>query len=473
MPGMPVKLNEAAPPVQTPGLRRAADGSLWCDGVRLAAVAESFGTPCYVYSKAKILERYGAYEAAFGSGKHLVCYAVKANSAVGVLEALAAAGSGFDTVSGGEILRALEAGASPEKIVFSGVGKSERDIALALFAGIRCFNIESPEELERLSAIARDCGRRARIAVRVNPDVDAHVDEHVATGVGTSKFGVDKDDVPALYLRARELGNIDISGISCHIGSQIESIEPYLEMIGILSGIAEKLAREGIQLDHVDLGGGAGVAYRAGERTLEPRDVIPTLDAEARRRFGPGIEVMVEPGRSIVAEAGALLTRCEFVKTARGGVRFAIVDASMTELLRPALYRAHHEIERAEPTAAAPELVNVAGPVCESSDVLAKNRLLAVAPDDLLVIRNAGAYGMTMASNYNSRPLPMEVLVDGSRMIPLRKRRQTALDLVHADVRLGLAPHPAVSPESVEQLAEAAERYAAAGRRHRAGSPKE
>lgn len=457
-----LKLSEAAP-----GLRRADDGSLWCDGVRLSAVAESFGTPCYVYSKAKIMERFDAYETAFGHSKHLVCYAVKANSAVGILETLAAAGSGFDTVSGGEILRALEAGASPEKIVFSGVGKSERDIALALFAGIRCFNIESPEELERISAIARDCGRRARIAVRVNPDVDAHVDEHVATGIGTSKFGVDKDDVPALYLRARELGNCDIAGISCHIGSQIESIDPYLEMIGILSGIAQKLQRNGITLEHVDIGGGAGVAYRSSETTLEPRCFIPRLDAEIRRHFGDGIEVMVEPGRSIVAEAGVLLTRCEFVKTARGGARFAIVDASMTELLRPALYRAHHEIERAEPTSSKPELVTIAGPVCESTDILAKNRQLAVAPDDLLAIRNAGAYGMTMASNYNSRPLPMEVMIDGSRMIPLRHKRQTTIDLVRADVRLGLTPHPAVSPEGVDRLADAADRYAAAGRRHR------
>lgn len=425
--------SESEPLAQSFG-RPTPDGTLWCEGVSLEEIARRFGTPTYVYSKAMIESRFDAYDRAFGETPHLVCYAVKANAALGILETLASRGAGFDTVSGGEILKAVAAGADPKKIVFSGVGKSRPEIALALFAGIRCFNIESIEELERIEAEAARLGRRAPIAVRVNPDVDPHVEERIATGLGTSKFGVDRDDVLPLYRRARELPHVEIVGISCHIGSQIQSTEPYLCMVEVLADIVRQLHAEGIVLKHIDFGGGAGVAYRESEKTLPPSELVSALVEKAREVLpGEALTYLIEPGRSIVAEAGVLLMRVEFLKHARAGARYAIVDASMSELLRPALYGAWHEIERVGSAAAQTELpISIAGPVCESTDILGRNRIIATFDNDLLVARTAGAYGMSMASNYNSRPLPFEVLVSGDRVEPLQKRRQTPLDLIEA-----------------------------------------
>ena len=420
----------------TQSFHRNEQGTLFCENVALEEIAHRFGTPTYVYSKAMIESRFDAYDRAFGAAPHLICYAVKANATMGILETLARRGAGFDTVSGGEILKAVAAGADPSKIVFSGVGKSRPEIALALFAGIRCFNVESIEELERIEAEAARLGRRAPIAVRVNPDVDPHVEERIATGLGTSKFGVDREDVLPLYRRAQSLPHIEVVGISCHIGSQIRTTEPYLKMVAVLADIVRALRAEGIVLKHIDFGGGAGVAYRAGEETLNPATLVDALLAATRQALPEeNLTYLIEPGRSIVAESGVLLTRVEFLKHAGAGTRYAIVDASMTDLLRPALYGAWHEIERVEAPLNEEQTkalgpVSIAGPVCESTDILGRNRMLAAQDNDLLVVRTTGAYGMSMASNYNSRPLPFEVLIDSDRIEPLRPRRQTALDLI-------------------------------------------
>lgn len=430
-----------------PGFHRPAeDGALWCEGVPLTRIAEVIGTPAYVYSRAMIEERFRRYDDALGGRPHLVCYAVKANSSIGILEVLAKLGAGFDTVSWGEILRVVAAGADPRRIVFSGVGKSRREIALALLAGIRCFNVESAEELDRIADVARRLNRTAPIALRVNPDVDPHVDSRVATGVGSSKFGIDKSEVIALYERAASLPNIEILGISCHIGSQLQSTDPFLQMLEVLVGLIGELTRRGIYLKHIDLGGGAGVAYRAGEATLDPAALMQTLLKRLDEKIpDSGLEVLVEPGRSIVAQAGVLLTRVEFLKRVRSGAHYAIVDAAMTDFMRPALYGAWHEVERVVPAApdAGEEKLSIAGPVCESTDVFARDRSISAADDDLLVFRTAGAYGMSMASNYNSRPLPFEVLIDGEKLIPLQRRRQNPLDLIELEAPLAGPDAPA------------------------------
>lgn len=422
------------------GFHRTADGALWCEDMPLEDLAREFGTPLYVYSRAAIEERVRAYEQAFGDAPHQLCYAMKAASTRGILEVIAHLGAGFDCVSGGEILRALEAGADPAKIVYSGVGKSETDIAFALKAGIRCFNIESPAELDRIHDIAAALGTTAPVSVRVNPNIDAHVDAHVATGLGDSKFGVKLTEVIPLYEKAAALPGIRIEGISCHIGSLVESTEPYLKMVDVLAGFVNELEKRGITLHHIDLGGGAGVAYRENEHPLEPSTLIPALVEAVRARVRvPGIEILVEPGRSIIAQAAVLLTRVQYLKSGLFERRFCIVDASMTDLIRPAIYGSFHAIEPVTPNARAPrQVLNVVGPVCESTDFLGNDRLLAVESGDLLAVRTAGAYGMAMASTYNSRCLPMEVLVDGDHAMPLR-RPQTALDLARDELPLGIS----------------------------------
>ena len=422
------------------GFFRSPEGELRCEGVSLEDAAREFGTPLYVYSRAAIEERIRAYEDAFGDAPHQVCYAVKAASTRGILELVAAAGAGFDCVSGGEILRALEAGGDPAKIVFSGVGKSETDIAFALRAGIRCFNIESPAELDRIHDVALALGATAHVSVRVNPNIDAHVDAHVATGLGDSKFGVKLSEVIPLYEKAAGLSNIRIEGISCHIGSLVETTDPYLREVDVLAGFVNELAERGITLRHIDLGGGAGVAYRPEEKPLEPAVLIPALVAAVREKVRtPDIEIFVEPGRSVIAQAAVLLTRVQYLKSGLFERRFCVVDASMTELIRPAIYGSYHAIEPVTPNPKAPrQVLNIVGSVCESTDFLGNDRSLAVEAGDLLAIRTAGAYGMSMASTYNSRPLPMEVLVDGDRLVPLR-RPQTALDLSRDDLPLGVS----------------------------------
>lgn len=438
------------------GFWRTPEGELFCEDVALADVARRYGTPVYVYSRAAVAERVRAYEAAFGDAPHQVCYAVKAASTRGILELVASLGAGFDCVSGGEILRALEAGGDPKKIVYSGVGKGEADIAFALEAGIRCFNIESPAELDRIHDVALALGRTAHVSVRVNPNIDAHVDAHVATGLGDSKFGVKLTEVIPLYEKAAKLPNIHIEGISCHIGSLVESVAPYLQMVEVLAKFVNELQKRGITLSHIDLGGGAGVAYHPEEKALEPSVLIPALVEAVRREVHiPDIEIFVEPGRSIIAQAAVLLTTVQYLKSGLFERQFCIVDASMTELIRPAIYGSYHAIEPVRPNPKAKrQILNVVGPVCESTDFLGNNRDLAVEAGDLLAVRTAGAYGMSMASTYNSRPLPMEVMVDGGRVLPLR-RPQTVLDLSAGEARLGFAS-PAVDPAHADRLFEEA-----------------
>lgn len=447
--------NLTRPDELSPGLSfyRSPEGELLCEDIPLKDLARRFGTPLYVYSRAGIVERLEAYEKAFGEEPHQVCYAVKAASTRGILELVARQGAGFDCVSGGEILRALEAGGDPKKVVFSGVGKSVADIAFALRAGIKCFNIESPAELDRIHAVAERLGIEAHVSVRVNPNIDAHVDAHVATGLGDSKFGVKLTEVIPLYEKAAKLPMIRIEGISCHIGSQVESAEPYLRMVTVLAGFVNELVRRGIVLHHIDLGGGAGVAYHPDEKPLEPSELIPALIKAVREEVSvPGIEIFVEPGRSVIAQAAVLLTTVQYLKSGLFERQFAIVDASMTELVRPAIYGSYHLIEPVVPNPKAQrQILNIVGPVCESTDFLGNDRNLAIEAGDLLAIRTAGAYGMAMASTYNSRPLPMEVLVDGSRVIPLR-RPQTALDLTRDEETLGLVENPGMSEEAVRSL---------------------
>ncbi len=447
--------NLTRPDELSPGLSfyRSPEGELFCEDIPLRDLARRFGTPLYVYSRAGIVERLEAYEKAFGAEPHQVCYAVKAASTRGILELVARQGAGFDCVSGGEILRALEAGGDPKKVVFSGVGKSVSDIAFALRAGIKCFNIESPAELDRIHAVAERLGIEAHVSVRVNPNIDAHVDAHVATGLGDSKFGVKLTEVIPLYEKAAKLPMIRIEGISCHIGSQVESAEPYLRMVTVLAGFVNELARRGIVLHHIDLGGGAGVAYHPDEKPLEPSELIPALIRAVRTEVSvPDIEIFVEPGRSVIAQAAVLLTTVQYLKSGLFERQFAIVDASMTELVRPAIYGSYHLIEPVVPNPKARrQILNIVGPVCESTDFLGNDRNLAIEAGDLLAIRTAGAYGMAMASTYNSRPLPMEVLVDHDRIIPLR-RPQTALDLTRDEEALGLVENPGMSEEAVRSL---------------------
>ncbi len=397
---------------------RRVDGELWMEGVRLSEVASRFGTPCYAYSRAAIESAWRAFDRALAGTEHLVCYAVKANSNLAVLGILARLGSGFDIVSGGELARVLAAGGRADRVIFSGVGKSEDEIRAALVAGIRCFNVESEPELVRLDAVARALGVRAPVSLRVNPDVDARTHPYISTGLKGNKFGIAHDRALAAYGLAASLANLEVTGIDCHIGSQILDMAPLEEALERVLELAAAVAARGIPLRHVDLGGGLGIRYREDEEAL---DIGRWCETVAARLAGTGYSLVLEPGRAIVGNAGVLLSRVEYLKLDKGK-RFAIVDASMSELIRPALYEAWHEIT---PLAALdrPEAAyDVVGPVCESSDVLGTDRRLAIAPGDGIAILSAGAYGMVMSSNYNSRPRPAEVMVDGDRAVQVRAR---------------------------------------------------
>lgn len=393
------------------------DGELHAEGVPLSAVAQRCGTPCYVYSRAALEAAYREYDTAFAGIPHLVCYAMKANSNLAVLNLLARLGSGFDIVSGGELARVLAAGGDPGKVVFSGVGKSEAEMAQALAARILCFNVESAGELERLDAVAGRLGLRAPVSFRVNPDVDPKTHPYIATGLKESKFGVAFDDAPALYRQAARLPNIAIHGIDIHIGSQITELEPYREAAAKVLDLVDRLRADGIALAHVDLGGGLGIRYRE-------ESPIPLSDYArmVRALFAGRPERLVfEPGRRLVGSAGVLLTRVEFLKpgTARN---FAIVDAAMNDLLRPALYDAWHPVDAVRPRTGEERQWEIVGPICESGDFLAHDRRLALAAGDLLAIGAAGAYAMAMSSNYNSRPRACEVIVDDRQMHVVRRR---------------------------------------------------
>ena len=398
-------------------LARAGSG-LALDGVPLRDVAEKFGTPCYVYSRAAIEAAFREFDQGLAAVDHLVCYAVKANSNLAVLDALARLGAGFDIVSGGELARVLAAGGRAERVIFSGVGKSEAEMRAALAAGIKCFNVESEPELERLDAIAGSMGRSAAVSLRINPDVDARTHPYISTGLAGNKFGIPHTRALAAYRRAAAARHLRVIGIGCHIGSQILETSPLEEALERVLELAAALAAEGIRLEHLDLGGGFGIRYR--DET--PPDIGAYCRGLAARLAGRGFQVMLEPGRAIVGAAGVLLTKVEYLKLDKAR-HFAVVDASMSELVRPALYGSYHEIVPVvERRGARAETYDVVGPVCESSDVLGTDRALAVEAGDILAILSAGAYGMTMASNYNSRPRPPEVVIDRGRAVETRAR---------------------------------------------------
>ena len=397
------------------------DGALAVDGVSLEAIAAEFGTPCYVYSRASIESAFRDFDEGLAGIDHLVCYAVKANSNLAVLDVLQRLGAGFDIVSGGELARVLAASGRADRVIFSGVGKSEAEMRAALAAGIRCFNVESEPELERLDATAASMDVRAPVSLRINPDVDARTHPYISTGMAGNKFGIPHARALAAYERAASLPHLRVTGIGCHIGSQILESGPLDEALERVLELSTALAKKGVMLEHLDLGGGFGIRYR-DEAPLDVRGYCARL---ARRLAGCGMQVMLEPGRAIAGPAGALLTRIEYLKLDKAK-RFAVVDASMSELIRPVLYESYHEIVPVRVRAGAPVKFDVVGPVCESADVLGVDRELAVQQGDLLAVLATGAYGMTMASNYNSRPRPPEVLVDRGRAILVRSRESAA-----------------------------------------------
>ena len=400
-------------------------GSLHVEALACAALAERYGTPLFVYSRAAVESAWQRFAAALGTRPHLICYSVKANSNLAVLDVLARLGSGFDIVSGGELKRVLAAGGRPERVVFSGVGKSAREMAAALEAGIRCFNVESASELERLAGVAAAHGVVAPVSFRINPDVDARTHPYISTGLKENKFGIGAEEAMALYRRAATLASIDVQGIDCHIGSQLLEVDPYRDALTRLLALVDALAGEGIGLSHIDVGGGQGIRYR----DEEPLDIDEwarcVIDAVGDR----ALEIQVEPGRSIVAQAGVMLTRVEYLKSNEER-HFAVVDAAMNDLIRPALYGAWQAIEAVEERpfgegGESPRRYDVVGPVCESADFLGKERELAIAEGDLLAVRSAGAYAAVMSSNYNTRPRAAEVLVDGDEAHLVRAREET------------------------------------------------
>jgi len=426
-----------ARPPGTFGLRATAQvspytyrgGELHVEAVPLTRIGAEVGTPCYVYSRAALTHAYASFSAAFEGRDHLVCYAVKANSSLAILDLFGRLGSGFDIVSGGELQRVLAAGGAPEKVVFSGVGKSENEIRAALNAGILCFNVESESELERIDRIAGELGTTAPVSLRINPDVDAGTHPYIATGLKQNKFGIPYGEAIPLYERARRLQHVAIKGIDCHIGSQLTEIEPIGEALSRMAELVDQLGRLGIAIEHVDVGGGLGIRYQD--------EVPPAIAAYASTVMAafpnPALKLLFEPGRHLAGGGGVLLTRIEYLK--RGEDRkFAIVDAAMNDLIRPALYDAWHEVLPVRENGSA-DIYDIVGPVCETGDFLARGRSLAVREGDLLAVMSAGAYGMSMASNYNSRPRAAEVMVDGEAVYVIRTREELS-DLIARERRL-------------------------------------
>ncbi|AOE62874.1 diaminopimelate decarboxylase [Pseudomonas corrugata] len=396
-------------------------GELFAEGVALSAIAERFGTPTYVYSRAHIEAQYRTFADALTGMPHLVCFAVKANSNLGVLNILARLGAGFDIVSGGELERVLAAGGSPDKIVFSGVGKTREDMRRALEVGVHCFNIESTDELERLQVVAAELGVRAPVSLRVNPDVDAGTHPYISTGLKENKFGIAIADAEDVYVRAAQLPNLEVLGVDCHIGSQLTTLEPFLDALDRLLALIDRLGDCGIYLRHIDLGGGVGVRYRDEEPPL----VADYIKAVRERLEGRDLALMFEPGRYIVANAGVLLTQVEYLKHTEHK-DFAIVDAAMNDLIRPALYQAWMDVTAVRPRDTSARSYDIVGPICETGDFLAKGRELALEEGDLLAVHSAGAYGFVMSSNYNTRGRCAEVLVDGDQAFEVRRRETVA-----------------------------------------------
>ncbi|MBA1378385.1 diaminopimelate decarboxylase [Pseudomonas sp. SAICEU22] len=396
-------------------------GELFAEGVALSAIAERFGTPTYVYSRAHIEAQYRTFADALEGMPHLVCFAVKANSNLGVLNVLARLGAGFDIVSGGELERVLAAGGSADKIVFSGVGKTREDMRRALEVGVHCFNIESTDELERLQVVAAELGVRAPVSLRVNPDVDAGTHPYISTGLKENKFGIAIADAEDVYVRAAQLPNLEVLGVDCHIGSQLTTLEPFIDALDRLLALVDRLGDCGIYLRHIDLGGGVGVRYRDEEPPLVA-DYIKTV---RERLDGRDLALMFEPGRYIVANAGVLLTQVEYLKHTEHK-DFAIVDAAMNDLIRPALYQAWMDVTAVRPRDSEARSYDIVGPICETGDFLAKGRELALEEGDLLAVHSAGAYGFVMSSNYNTRGRCAEVLVDGDQAFEVRRRETVA-----------------------------------------------
>lgn len=395
------------------------NGALYAEQVPLASIARSYGTPCYVYSRATLERHWKAFDDAVSTHKHLICYAVKANSNIGVLSVLAKLGSGFDIVSAGELARVIAAGGDPTKVVFSGVGKTEQEIEFALRKKIKCFNVESVPELNRINQVASAMGVKAPISLRINPDVDAKTHPYISTGLKANKFGIAHDEALNTYLLARQLPNLSIQGMDCHIGSQLTELSPFVDALKKLLELIDELARHDITIQHLDVGGGLGVTY-AQEAPPHPREYAAAMAQCMQGR--EDLLLILEPGRAIAANAGILLTKVEFIKPGTEK-NFAIVDAAMNDLLRPALYGAWQKIEEVEPSDRLPKQeYDVVGPVCETGDFLGKQRVLGIEQGSLLAVKSAGAYGFAMASNYNSRPRPAEVLVDGDKTYLVRKR---------------------------------------------------
>lgn len=393
---------------------------LFGENVSLESIAEKHGTPCYVYSRATLERHYKAFENAFGQQPHMICYSVKANSNIGILNVLARLGSGFDIVSVGELERVLKAGGDPKKIVFSGVGKRIDEMQRALEVGIRCFNVESIGELERLNDVAKNMDTVATISIRVNPDVDAKTHPYISTGLKDNKFGIDIKIVEGVYQQAVKMENIHVSGIDCHIGSQLTEVAPFMDALNRLLDLADKLKSQNINIEHLDIGGGLGVRYK-DEVPPTPAEYTSHLFNNERLK---NYEVIIEPGRSIAANIGVLLTKVEYLK--HGSEKnFAIVDAAMNDLIRPPLYQAYQEIIPVDNIANSTEtekVYDVVGPICETGDFVGKDRKLSIKQGDLLAIRSVGAYGFVMASNYNSRPRAPEILVDGDDSTVVRER---------------------------------------------------
>ena len=397
------------------------DGQLWAEDVAVQAIAAEFGTPVYIYSRATIERHWRAFDEALGAHPHLICYAVKANSNLAVLNVMARLGSGFDVVSVGELERVLAAGGEPDKILFSGVGKQAAELARALEVGIRCFNVESEAELHLLNQVAGKLGKIAPVSLRVNPDVDAKTHPYISTGLRENKFGVPIARAPQIYAAAAQLPHINITGVDCHIGSQLTEVTPFIDALDRLLALVAQLRTDGIHIQHLDLGGGLGIRYRDETPPL-PADHAAAL---LQRLGNEPFEILLEPGRAIVGNAGIMVTEVQLLKHGEPK-NFAVVDAAMNDLLRPALYSAWQAIVPVQPRAGEGQQYDIVGPICESADFLGKERQLMLQPGDLLAVRSAGAYGFVMASNYNTRPRAAEVMVDGTQCHLVRQRETVA-----------------------------------------------
>jgi len=409
------------------------DGVLHAEDVALDSLAAQLGTPLYVYSRAALAAAWQSYRDAIGQRPVLVCYGMKANSNLAVLKEFARLGAGFDIVSGGELQRVLAVGGDPARVVFSGVGKQEWEMRAALEADVMCFNVESQAELQRLSDVAQAMGRRARVSLRVNPDVDAQTHPYISTGLKENKFGIAIEAALDAYRTAASLPGLQVVGVDCHIGSQLTDISPYFDALEKLLDLIDRLAAEGIAISHLDLGGGLGIRY-TDEIPPSPKALLDRVFERLQARGLGHLHLVLEPGRSLVGNAGLLLTTVQFLKHAEAR-NFAIVDAAMNDLLRPALYEAYHGLRPVRPREGGGQEYDVVGPVCESGDWLARQRRLALQQGDVLALESAGAYGMVMASNYNSRPRPAEVMVDGGKHYVVRQR-ETLQDLLRGESTL-------------------------------------